>query len=117
MITLSALAAEYLSSIVENEGFPNGAALRLGVTTNGCEGSGTKFRYEMGLETDPVTPNDVVFNSEGINIYVDSESLPHLDGLQLDIKQHYLGEVQFLFRNPNAKQSCGCGHTFSGEQT
>ena len=113
MITLSPMAGEYLLSILKQEKFPKGTTLRLGVTRDGCEGNGTELRYTMGFEAKPATPNDEVSKSEGINIYVDRESLRHLDGLQLDIRQHYLGEAQFLFRNPNAQHSCGCGSTFS----
>ncbi|HLC03503.1 MAG TPA: iron-sulfur cluster assembly accessory protein [Anaerolineales bacterium] len=113
MITLSPMAGNYLGAILEQEKFPAGTGLRLGVTRDGCEGSGTEFRYTMSFEAKPSTPNDEVFKSGGINIYVDHENLRYLNGLQLDIRQHYLGEVQFVFSNPQARHSCGCGHTFS----
>ena len=113
MITLSPMAGKYCMALLEQEKLPTGAALRLGVTRDGCEGSGTEFRYTLGFEAKPASVNDEVFKSEGINIYVDRESLSRLDGLQLDIRQHYLGETQFVFSNPQARHSCGCGHTFS----
>ena len=113
MITLSPMAGKYCMALLEQEKFPAGTALRLGVTRDGCEGSGTEFRYALGFEAKPASANDEVFKSEGINIYVDRESLRHLDGLQLDIRQHHLGEIQFIFWNPQARHSCGCGHTFS----
>src|SRR3972149_6915667 len=102
MITLSPIAGKYCMALLEQEKFPAGTALRLGVTR---EGSGTEFRYALGFEAKPASANDEVFKSEGINIYVDRESLRHLDGLQLDIRQHHLGEIQFVFWNPPGRPS------------
>ncbi len=112
MIMVTPNAAEALRAIFVTENFPAGTALRLGVTKEGCEGSGTEFRYVMDFDANPSKPDDHIFESEGIRIVVDRESLPHLEGLQLGVRQN-LGGVEFMFLNPKAKHSCGCGHTFA----
>ncbi len=112
MIMLTPDAAEVVRTILANEDFPAGTALRLGVTKEGCEGSGTEFRYVMDFDANPSKPDDHILESEGIRIVVDRESLPHLEGLQLGVRQK-LGGVEFMFLNPKAQHSCGCGHTFS----
>lgn len=115
MITLTPLAGEVVKKIKQQEKLPEAAALRLGVTREGCDGGGTEFRYVLDFDANPAKPQDHAFESEGIRILVDGESLPHLDDLQLDVRQE-MGSVKFLFRNPRAKHSCGCGHTFSEEK-
>jgi iron-sulfur cluster assembly protein len=114
MVTLSAIAGQAVKEIIEREKLPATAALRVGITSEGCEGSGTKFRYVLDFDSEPARPEDNVFESEGMKILVDPESLPHLSGLQLDVRKK-MGGVEFVFRNPNARHSCGCGHTFSEE--
>lgn len=112
MITLTPDAAEAVRSALADGDLPQDSALRLGLTDEGCEGSDTKFRYIMGLDPDPAKPDDQLFESRGVRIVVSRESLPHLDGLQLGVRPK-LGGVDFVFQNPQAKHSCGCGHTFS----
>jgi len=112
MITLTPHAAEAVRTIFTTDNLPVGTALRLGITKEGCEGSGTEFRYVLDFDPNPGKPGDLLFESEGIRIVVDQESLPHLEGLKLGVRQE-LGGVEFMFLNPKAKHSCGCGHTFS----
>lgn len=112
MITLTPDAAEVVRNILASEDLPTGTALRVGVTSEGCEGSGTKFRYILAPGPDPAKPDDQLFESHGVRIVVSRESLPHLDGLQLGVRPK-LGGVDFVFQNPQATHSCGCGHTFS----
>ncbi|MCI0330407.1 MAG: iron-sulfur cluster assembly accessory protein [candidate division Zixibacteria bacterium] len=116
MVTLTPVAGQAVRGIIEQEKLPQTTALRLGVTKEGCEGSGTQFRYVLDFDSEPARENDSVFESEGMKILVDTESLPHLSGLQLDARQQ-MGGVQFVFRNPRARHSCGCGHTFSEEES
>jgi iron-sulfur cluster insertion protein len=115
MITLSPNAAKVVQMIMDREKLAATTSLRIGVTTEGCEGSGTQFRYVLGFDPHPTEEDDHLFESEGMKLVVDDASLPHLDGLQLDVRQS-LGGVEFLFRNPNASHSCGCGHTFSEDE-
>jgi len=116
MITLTPVARQAVRDIMQQEKLPDGTALRLGVSKEGCEGSGTQFRYALDFDSEPVREGDSLFESEGLKILVDADSLPHLSGLQLDVRQQ-MGGVQFVFRNPKARHSCGCGHTFSEEES
>ncbi|MBI3449759.1 MAG: iron-sulfur cluster assembly accessory protein [Acidobacteria bacterium] len=115
MITLTPTAGEVLKKIKSQENIPEQAALRLGVTTEGCEGSGTQFRYVLDFDVNPAKPQDHAFESEGVRILIDDASLPHVNELQLDVRQE-MGSVKFLFTNPKAAHSCGCGHTFSEQK-
>ena len=112
MITITPNAAEAVRTVVTKQKLPPDTPLRVGITRDGCEGSGTQFRYVMGLDPNPAKPGDQVFGIEGIRVVVDQESLPHLEGLQLDVQQTPEG-MAFAFVNPRAKHSCGCGQTFS----
>ncbi|HEY4683553.1 MAG TPA: iron-sulfur cluster assembly accessory protein, partial [Candidatus Acidoferrales bacterium] len=114
MITLTQNAAQVVRSMIDREKFSVDTALRLGVKNDGCAESGTQYRYVVELDSDAVRPDDHLFESEGIRVRVNRESLAHLDGLQLGVRQGPKG-VEFMFLNPLAKHSCGCGHTFSEE--
>jgi len=83
-----------------------GGLLRLGVIGGGCSGLQYKFRYER-------TPraSDRVFEVDGVRMCVDPKSFGFLDGMTLDYIETVL-EQRFLFKNPNAGKSCGCGKSF-----
>jgi len=85
------------------------ALLRLGVKNVGCSGKAYVVEYADG-----VTPGDRVFESRGIKILVDADSLPFLDGTEVDYTREGLSEG-FRFNNPNVKAQCGCGESFSIE--
>lgn len=89
-------------------------ALRLGVKNDGYKDRAAQYRYVGELDSDAIRPDDRFFESEGIRIRVGRESLAHLDGLRLLVRQGPRG-VEFMFLNSRAKHSCGCGHTFSEE--
>ena len=114
MITLTPNAAQVVRTNIDREKLSADTALRLGVKNDGCTESGTQYRYVVELDSHAVRPDDHLFESEGIRILVDRESLAHLDGLQLGVRQGPKG-VEFMFLNPRAKHSCGCGHTFAEE--
>lgn len=115
MITLTPDAAEVMRGLLADQDLPAGTALRVDVTSEGCEGSGTKFRYVLGLDPQPAQTDAHVFESEGIRIVASRESLPHVDGIRLDVRRKF-GGVEFIFQNPKATHSCGCGHTFSDQE-
>jgi iron-sulfur cluster assembly protein len=112
MITLTANAAEVVRGNIGKEKLPANTALRLGVIRDGCKDSGTQYRYVLELDSEAVRPGDHLFESEGIWIRVDQESLAHLDGVQLGVKQGPKG-TEYMFLNPRAEHSCSCGNTFS----
>ncbi len=83
-----------------------GGMLRLGVIGGGCSGLQYKFRFEREAR-----PKDNVFEVEGVRLCVDPKSFEFLNGMTLDYVETLL-EQRFLFKNPNAEKSCGCGKSF-----
>lgn len=103
-ITLTEKAARHVSRFIERRG--KGEGLRVGVRTTGCSGLAYKLEY-----VDEPVPEDRVFESHGVKVYVDPKSLPYIDGTELDFAREGLNEG-FKFRNPNVKDECGCGESF-----
>ncbi|MCS6946225.1 MAG: iron-sulfur cluster assembly accessory protein [Steroidobacteraceae bacterium] len=81
--------------------------LRLGVKKTGCSG----YAYVVNL-AERREPTDVVFEDQGVSVFVDPESLRLIDGTTVDFVKQGLNEA-FRFRNPNIKGECGCGESFS----
>ena len=81
--------------------------LRLGVRKSGCNGWAYVIDY-----ADAVEANDAVFEQDGLKVVVDRDSLPMLDGTEVDFVKDGLNEV-FRFRNPNVAGECGCGESFN----
>jgi iron-sulfur cluster assembly protein len=80
--------------------------LRLGVLGGGCSGLSYQFKYDRAPRT-----NDKVFEYDGVKVFVDPKSYLYLHGLTLDYQESLL-QSGFVFENPNAKKSCGCGTSF-----
>ena len=80
--------------------------LRIMVEAGGCAG----FKYQMGLVAD-IDPNDLLIEQEGVKVFVDQDSVTHLDGTTVDFVIGLEGSG-FSFENPNAKSSCSCGKSF-----
>ncbi|KPJ79689.1 MAG: iron-sulfur cluster assembly protein [Gammaproteobacteria bacterium SG8_30] len=104
-VTLTESAADRVRSFLASRG--HGIGLRLGIRKTGCSGYAYVVNYaeEIGEE-------DHVFHSQGVKVVVDPESLPLIDGTEVDFVRHGLSEA-FRFRNPNVKGECGCGESFS----
>ena len=104
-IELSEIAASRVQHFLKNRG--KGIGLRLGVKTTGC--SGLAYVIEF---VDEVREDDEVFESRGVKVVVDKKSLTYLDGTEVDFAKVGLQEG-FQFKNPNAKDACGCGESFT----
>jgi iron-sulfur cluster assembly protein len=104
-ITMTDAAAERVRKFLEKRG--KGIGLRLGVKTSGCSGMAYVLEF-----ADQVEPDDLVFEDHGLKIVVSPKSLVYLDGTELDFAKEGLNEG-FKFNNPNVKDSCGCGESFS----
>jgi len=104
-ITLTEKAANHVQSFLAKRG--KGVGLRVGVRTSGCSGMAYKLEFADGVEA-----NDVQFESHGVRVVVDPESLPYVDGTELDYTREGLNEG-FKFNNPNVKDECGCGESFN----
>ncbi len=81
--------------------------LRLAVKTSGC--SGMAYAIEFA---DSAEPDDVRVESQGITLLIDPRSLVYLKGTELDFVREGLSEG-FKFNNPNVKNQCGCGESFT----
>jgi len=104
-ISLTAAAAERVRNFLVKRG--KGEGLRLGVRTSGCSGMAYVIEY-----ADKIDPEDMVYESNGVKVIVDPKSLAYLDGTELDYTREGLNEG-FKFKNPNVKDSCGCGESFN----
>jgi len=104
-ITLTEAAADRVKSFLENRG--KGIGLRLGVRTSGCSGMAYVLEF-----VDEIEDSDAVFEEHGVKVIIDPKSMVYLDGTELDFKRDGLNEG-FEFNNPNVKDSCGCGESFT----
>ena len=103
-ITLTESAARHVTKYLSQRG--KGVGVRLGVKTTGCSGLAYKLEY-----ADTVAPEDQVFESHGVKVLVDPQSLSYLDGTELDFVREGL-QQGFKFSNPNERDRCGCGESF-----
>jgi iron-sulfur cluster assembly protein len=106
MIKVSQSAKEQAINLMAAEGKTN-AFIRVGVKGGGCSG----LSYELKFDTIE-TPDDKSFEDNGIKVVVDKKSFLYLVGTELD----YAGGLNgrgFVFNNPNADRTCGCGESFS----
>ena len=104
-ITLTESAATRVQNFMKSRG--KGVGLRLSVKTSGCSGMAYSLEFADAMDAD-----DLTFESFGVTLLVDQKSLPYLDGTELDYAKEGLSEG-FKFNNPNVKNSCGCGESFS----
>lgn len=104
-ISLTLSAADRVRNHLAERG--RGLGLRLGVRKTGCSG----FAYVVNFADDAAS-NDIIFENHGVKVYVDRDSLPLIDGTEVDFVKQGLNEA-FKFRNPNVKGECGCGESFS----
>ncbi|HRK30468.1 MAG TPA: iron-sulfur cluster assembly accessory protein [Tepidisphaeraceae bacterium] len=107
-ILLSETAAKEIKSIIKDQNLPEeNTRLRVGVQGGGCSG----FTYMLDLTEEAPTENDEMLESHGVRIVCDTKSLLYLDGTEIDFKDEVRGRG-FVFKNPNATSSCGCGSSF-----
>ena len=105
MIHISEVAAQKIKSLMAKQGISDGG-LRVGVKGGGCSG----LSYTFAWEREPRL-GDEVFEGHGATIYVDRKSYLFLKGTTLDYDTALITKG-FVFHNPNAKQTCGCGSSF-----
>lgn len=104
-VTLTQNAAAHILRHLEKRG--NGMGLRLGVESAGC--TGLQYKLEF---VDAADPNDQVFEQFGAKLYIAANDLQYLQGTELDYATEGLNEG-FKFNNPNEKEACGCGESFT----
>lgn len=104
-ISLTEAAAAHVRRSLESRG--HGEGIRLGVRTTGCSGMAYVLEF-----VDELQPEDEVFESFGMKVIIDPQSLAYIDGTELDFVREGINEG-FKFSNPNVRGECGCGESFN----
>ena len=105
-VSLTDAAAQRVKAFMQTRS--DALGLRLAVKIVGCSG----YAYVVDL-AESVNDDDQIFESNGVKVVVDAKSLPVVDGTEIDFSRQGLNEG-FEYRNPNAKNMCGCGESFGG---
>ena len=108
MISLSDRAAKELQRIRAEQGLAGGTYVRVSVHGGGCSG----FSYKIGFDDAVINESDITFKHEAILLVCDPKSFLYLNEVQIDFEESLMGRG-FKFINPNAKNTCGCGESFS----
>ena len=106
MIQISETAARQIRSLMAKQGLEEGG-LRVGVKGGGCSG----LSYTFAWEKQPRLGDEVFDGPNESKIFVDKKSLLYLNGTVLDYDTSLMSKG-FVFNNPNAKTTCGCGSSF-----
>jgi iron-sulfur cluster assembly protein len=103
-ISVTEKAAEKIKAAMEKQDKQD-MGLRLYVAGGGCGG------FQYGLALDEKNDEDHVIEAYGVKVLVDEQSAQYLDGSEIDYVESVMGEG-FMVNNPNAVETCGCGHSF-----
>jgi iron-sulfur cluster assembly protein len=106
-ITITEKAKKEILRIMKENNVPENYGLRVGVKGGGCSG----LTYTLNFDGDKKT-GDTIIEDENIKLFIDGKSLFYLMGTELDFSDGLNGKG-FLFNNPNAAKTCGCGDSFA----
>lgn len=108
MIKVSKTAKDKITSLMQEDGMSiDNAYVRVGVKSGGCSGLSYDLKFDQNREE-----NDQLFEDNGVKIIVDKQSFLYLVGTTLEYSGGLNGKG-FIFNNPNAQRTCGCGESFS----
>ncbi len=107
MIGITENAGKQIKKLLDKQGMPGGG-LRVGVKAGGCSGLSYVFAWESEARPD----DQVIEGPEHTKVFVDKKSFRFLDGTTLDYDTNLISKG-FVFENPKAKSTCGCGTSFS----
>lgn len=105
-IRITDKASGEIKRIMNENKIPAGYGLRVGVKGGGCSG----MTYSLGFDAE-TRDGDTIIDSEGVKLFIDGKSLFYLSGTELDFSDGLNGKG-FVFNNPNATKTCGCGESF-----
>jgi iron-sulfur cluster assembly protein len=106
-VTITATAVTEVQRFLEEQGSGEASGLRVGVLPGGCSG----FQYGLNIDDEPAA-DDLVFETNGVRLFLDPFSLQYLNGCEIDYVSTFQGSG-FTFNNPNASGGCGCGSSFT----
>ncbi len=106
VVALTATAVRMVKEAMAQENL-TGHGIRVGVVGGGCSG----FQYSMDFESQ-ARDGDLVLEQDGVKVFVDPMSSMYLQGVTIDYVQGLQG-AGFKFNNPSARNTCGCGSSFS----
>lgn len=106
MVSITPAASERLKALAKEQGLST-PRLRLGTVPGTCSG----HQYAMRLERQDPAGEDLVFPGEGVEVVVDPDSYPLLQGAEVDYESTLM-RAGFVVRNPNAASHCTCGRSF-----
>jgi len=107
MFEITKIAKKKLLSLMSEEGLGDNGFVRIGVETGGCSGLSYKLNFDKNINE-----NDKLIENNGVKVIIDKKSFLYLIGTTLN----YFGGLNgkgFVFENPNANRTCGCGESFS----
>ena len=107
MFQITENAGKLIRKMTQKSGF-TGGGLRIGIKAGGCSG----LSYVFAWEPEPKSGDIVCDGPDGARVFVDKKSYKFIDGTTLDYDTSLVSKG-FLFDNPNAKGTCGCGTSFS----
>ena len=105
VIKLSNSAAERIKQIMSKAG-NTAIGVRVGVKSGGCAGMSYIMEYAREIK-----PNEEVIEEKGVKVFIDPEAIIYLLGTEMDYKKEKFSS-QFIFKNPNETERCGCGESF-----
>ena len=107
-LAITEKAVKEIKRIRENDSTAKESYLRVMVVGGGCSG----MSYKLGFDNVTPAASDKVFERDGERVVIDPKSYLYLNGTELDFTDGLNG-TGFVFKNPNAKRTCGCGSSFS----
>jgi iron-sulfur cluster assembly protein len=108
LITVSERAVARIQSLLAEHAQPDGTAIRVGIKGGGCSG----FSYTFEFESKPPTKFDYLIEAANVKVLIDRKSAIYMSGTELDYETTIM-KSGFVFKNPRAKSTCGCGSSFA----
>ena len=105
ILTLSTNAAERIKEIMSSADNKT-IGVRVGVKSGGCAGMSYIMEY-----AEDIKPNEEIVEEKGVKVLIDPKAIMYLLGTEMDYKKDKFSS-QFVFKNPNETERCGCGESF-----
>ena len=108
LIAISQGAVDKIRALMTEHQKPAGTMVRVGIKGGGCSG----FSYTFSFETNQATKFDHIIEKDDVKLIIDKKSAIYMAGTELDYEDTLM-KSGFVFKNPRAKTTCGCGSSFA----